>query len=210
MSTIACTFRRPSPLAAAALALAVLLAVPARPAGAAEDPSAFINKLGTQGIAMFQPNITSEQRLHRLGKLFRHDFDVKGIGLFALGRYRWQATLHEKHQYFILFRNFTVRAFSSRLSEYGGALFKITGQKPTDGKEIIVISELSHPGGTSPLQLQWFLKHKHGRYMVGDLVVGDVSMKIALRNQFAEWIEKNGGRFDSLLAVLKQVIWQLN
>jgi ABC-type transporter MlaC component len=208
MSTIACTLRRRSPLAAAALALAMLLAIQPRPACAA-DPSAFINKLGTRGIATFQPNITSEQRFHRLSKLFRHDFDVKGIALFALGRYRWQATLHEKHQYFKLFRNFTVRAFNSRLSQFGGAVFKITGNRRSDDGDIIVSSELTHPGG-SPMALQWLLKHKHGRYMVSDLVVGDVSMKVALRNQFAQWIEANGGRFDALLAVLKQVVWQLN
>jgi ABC-type transporter MlaC component len=202
-------FRCRLPLAiAAALAFALVLTVQVAPAAAA-DPSAFIDKLGTEGIQTFQPNITSAERLARLGKLFRHDFDVKGIGIFALGRYRWIATPHEKHEYFKLFSNFTVRAFSSRLSDYGGAAFRITGKRPSDDGGIIVSSQLTRASG-DPLQLQWYLKHKHGRYMVSDLVVGDVSMEIALRNQFAQWIEGNGGRFDALLAVLRQMIVQLH
>jgi hypothetical protein len=31
-------------------------------------------------------------------------------------------------------------------------------------------------------------------------------MKIALRDQFASWIQSNGGRFDALLAVMRQQI----
>jgi phospholipid transport system substrate-binding protein len=193
---------------AAAFAMALTLTVQIPPAIAAQDPSAFIDKLGTQGVAAFQPGIAPDERLARLGKLFRQDFDVRGIGTFALGRYRWQATLPEKHEYFKLFSDFTVRAVSNKLGDYGAAGFQITGEQRIGDGRIIVNSQLSRAGG-NPVPVQWILLHKHGRFVVSDLMVADTSMRVALRDQFAAWIQNNGGRFDALLAVLRQMILQL-
>jgi hypothetical protein len=45
------------------------------------------------------------------------------------------------------------------------------------------------------------------RLVVGtDVTVGGMSMKVALRDQFASWIESNGRRFGALLTVLRQQI----
>jgi phospholipid transport system substrate-binding protein len=193
--------------AAAALTLATMLVLPMRPVSAAQDPNAFINQLGTAGVATFQPGIAPQERLARLGELFRQDFDVRGIGTFALGRYRWVATPHEKREYFKLFSNFTVRAVNNKLGEYGAAGFQITGEQRGEDGQVVVSSELSRAGG-NPVPVQWVLLHKHGRFMVSDLRVADTSMRLALRDQFASWIEGNGGRFDALLAVLRQMIAQ--
>jgi phospholipid transport system substrate-binding protein len=58
------------------------------------------------------------------------------------------------------------------------------------------------------VQLDWYLTDSGGQYRITDVTVGGVSMKIALRNQFASWIENNGGRFNALLAVMRQQIAQ--
>jgi ABC-type transporter MlaC component len=41
---------------------------------------------------------------------------------------------------------------------------------------------------------------------VSDVTIGGVSMKVALRDQFASWIETNGGRVNALLVVMRQQI----
>ena len=45
-----------------------------------------------------------------------------------------------------------------------------------------------------------------GQYRVSDVTIGGMSMKVALRDQFASWIETNGGRVNALLAVMRQQI----
>jgi len=196
-------------LAAATLALGLNLVAPVPPAAAAQDPTALIQQIGTEGVAALQPNITVPQRLKVLGQLFRQDFDVRGIGTFAMGRYRVMATPRERHEYFRLFDDFAVRAVSNKLDDYAGAAFRITGTRRNDDGQIIVSSQLAR-GATDPISLEWSLQHKHGRYMVSDLKVGEVSMRVALRDQFASWIESNGGRFSALLAVLRQMNTQLH
>lgn len=201
-------FRAPfAAVAAFAMALALVVHAPAAPA--AEDPTALIDQIGTQGVAALQPNIDVPQRLAILGKLFNEDFDVRGIGTFALGRYRALATPGERREYFRLFDDFAVRAMSNKLSDYAGASFRVTGARRSDDGQIIVSSQLSR-GGAAPPSVDWFLQHKHGRYMVSDLKVGEVSMRLALRDQFAQWIQGNGGRFSALLAVLRQMNTQLH
>jgi phospholipid transport system substrate-binding protein len=47
-----------------------------------------------------------------------------------------------------------------------------------------------------------------GRYLITDVVVGGVSMKVTQRDEFAAIIQRNGGRPEALLAALRQQLGQ--
>ena len=200
------TRTRRLPLAAGALALMFILTTQAAPATAAQGPAALITNVGTQGIQALGGNVPSVERLARLSQLFQADFDIPGIGLFALGRYRTMATPQETQEFFRLYPEFTVRAFNSRLDEYRGAPFRVTGKRKLGGGVTVISSEITPNGGR--VQLDWHLiKSGPAReYRISDVTIGGVSMRIALRDQFASWIQGNGGRFDALLAVMRQQI----
>ena len=199
------TGSRRLPLAAGALALMFILRALVAPAAAAQGPSALVTNVGTQGIQALGGNVPSAERLARLSQLFQADFDIPGIGLFALGRYRTMATPQEMQEFFRVYPAFTVRAFNSRLDEYRGAPFRVTGKRKIGG-ETVISSEITPGGGR--VQLDWHLiKSGPAReYRITDVRIGGVSMKMALRDQFASWIQGNGGRFDALLAVMRQQI----
>jgi phospholipid transport system substrate-binding protein len=195
-------FRLPQAAGVLAVMLIFMTQVPRAPAG--QDPSAFITNVGTQGIQAMRPDVSSSERLARFRQLLQQDFDLSGIGLFSLGRYRLSTTPQEQQEFFRLYPAFTVQAFSSRLNQYGGASFRVTGRRPY-GSETVVNSDIIRADG-SRVQLDWYLTDAGGQYRITDVTVGGVSMKIALRDQFASWIETNGGRFSALLAVLRQQI----
>ncbi len=195
-----------SPLPALVLALIFVLTAPVPRATAAKDAGAFIANIGTQGIQAVGAGVPSPERLARFRQLLREDFDIPGIGLFALGRYRSSATPQEQQEFFRLYPDFTVRAFSSRLNGYGGASFRVTSRRLV-GNETVVNSEIVRGDG-SRVALDWYLTDGGDEYRVTDVAVGGVSMKITLRDQFASWIETNGGGFSALLAVLRQQIAQ--
>lgn len=189
---------------AGAVALGLGLFAAAPQSRATEDPGAFVGSLGTKAIQMLEPSIPSEQRVIGFRRLFQDDFDVSGIGRFALGRYWRSATLQEQQEFLALFRDFTVQVCSTRLGEYGGAGFRVTGSR-ADGDETVVTSEVRRAGGGA-IRIDWHLVNRAGQYKVTDLNLGGLSMKVAERNQFASWIQQNDGRVDSLLAVLRQLI----
>ena len=204
-ATLTRRFSRSSLAAGAfALILALMAQVPCAMGG--QDAGTFIAALGTQGVEALGPDVSSSERLSRFRQLLQQDFDISGIGLFALGRFRLSTTPQEQQEFFRLYPDFTVQAFSSRLNQYGGASFRVTGRRSV-GNEAVVNSEMMRADG-SRVTLDWYLTDTGGQYRITDVAVAGVSMKIALRDQFASWIESNGGRFSALLAVLRQQLAQ--
>ena len=194
-----------SSIAASALILSLVVSPPiAGAASSAVDPTALITDLGTQGIQSLGQAATSAERIARLGRLFQQEFDINGIGLFALGSYRRIATPAEQQEFFRLYPEFTVRAFHARLNDYRGAPFRVTGRR-TVGNETVVTSEILPTSG-GRVQVDWYLTDSGGQYRVSDVTIGGMSMRVALRDQFASWIENNGGRVNALLAVMRQQI----
>src|SRR5262245_25429150 len=191
-------------VASAISAVMLVLAASTLSASAAQGPAALIADVGQQGIQALGNNIPDAERLARLSRLFQQDFDIVGIGQFALGRYRLMAAPQQLQEYFRLYPEFTVRAFNNRLDDYRGAPFRVTGKRKI-GSETIISSEILPAGGR--VQLDWHLV-KSGparEYRINDVTIAGTSMKVALRDQFASWIESNGGRFDALLAVMRQL-----
>jgi len=203
--TVSTKSRFRSSIAAVALILSIVVTPPiAGAASSAMDPTALISDLGMQGIQSLGQAASSAERIARLGRLFQQEFDINGIGLFALGSYRRIATPAEQQEFFQLYPEFTVRAFHARLNNYRGAPFRVTGRWMF-GNETIVSSEILPTSG-GRVQVDWHLTDNGGQYRVSDVTIGGMSMKVALRDQFASWIETNGGRVNALLAVMRQQI----
>ena len=151
---------------------------------------------------MLGPSVSPAQRVARFRELFREDFDIPGIGQFVLGRYWRTATPEQQQEFLRLFQEYIVQAYSSRLGEYGGEPFRVTGSRPS-GEETVVSSEIDRRGGNR-VQVDWYLTSRGGRQKITDVYVGGVSMKVTQRDEFASVIQRNGGRVDALLAQLRQ------
>jgi phospholipid transport system substrate-binding protein len=183
-----------------ALALFALLYASPRPA-AAQDARSFVGTLGREAIAVMGPSISPAQRLARFRQLFSNDFDVPGIGRFVLGRYWRIATPQEQGEFLRLFQEYIVRAYSTRLAEYGGEPFRVIGARPA-GDQTVVTSEIIRQNG-APVEVDWMLVDRGGQYKISDVYVGGVSMKVTQRDEFASVIQRTGG-VSGLLAQLRQ------
>jgi phospholipid transport system substrate-binding protein len=95
-----------------------------------------------------------------------------------------------------------VRAYSARLAQYGGEPFRVLGARP-NGPETVVTSEIVRQGG-APVQVDWYLIDAGGRFLITDVYVGGVSMKVTQRDEFSAVIQRSGGRVAGLLAELRQ------
>ena len=168
----------------------------------AQDARAFIGTLGTEAIQVLGPSVSAAQRLARFRELFRNDFDVPGIGQFVLGRYWRTATPQEQQEFLALFQEYIVRAYSTRLGEYGGEPFRVTGSRP-NGVETVVSSEIIRANGNR-IAVDWYLIDRGGSHKITDVYVGGVSMKVTQRDEFSSIIQRNGGQVGALIAQLRQ------
>jgi phospholipid transport system substrate-binding protein len=169
---------------------------------AAQDARTFVNSLGAQAIQVLGPSVPPAQRLARFRALFHEDFDVPGIGRFVLGRYWRAATPQEQQEFLTLFQEYIVRAYSTRLGEYGGEPFRVTGARP-NGEETVVSSEIQRANGNR-IEVEWYLVGQGGRFKITDVYIGGISMKVTQRDEFAAVIQRNGGQVGALLAQLRQ------
>jgi len=171
------------------------------------DPQAVVAYVATQGMATLGPNVAPAQRDATLRGLFEHYFDGDASAEFALGRYRNTATPSQQQEFFRLYGEYTVRTFGAQLNRVGAAPFRVTGGR-SNGRQAVVTSEISRPDGNR-VELVWSLINRHGNFKITDLSIGGESMRVTQREEFSRWIQNNGGRFDALLAVMRQQISQM-
>lgn len=184
------------------LLLIGLLSVAAPGQSAAQDARSFVATLGHQAIQVLGPHVPEGQRLARFRDLFRDNFDLAGIGQFVLGRYWRIATPQEQQDFLSLFHEYLVRAYSARLGQYTGEQFQVLTARPY-GAETVVSSHILRHGGT-PVQVDWYLIDAGGRFLITDVYVGGISMKVTQRDEFSAVIQRSGGRVAGLLAELRQ------
>ena len=182
--------------------VSVLSLLPPGPATALADPQAVVAYVVEQGMATIGANLPPIQRDARLRALFQKYFDGDTSAEFALGRYRAIATPPQQQEFFRLYEAYTVRTFGARLTQIGTAPFRVTGAR-SYGRQAQVSSEIIRPDG-SRIQLVWSLINRHGNFKIADLSIGGESLRVTQREDFSRWIQNNGGRFDALLAVMRQ------
>jgi phospholipid transport system substrate-binding protein len=169
---------------------------------AAQDARTFVATLGQQAIQVLGPQVPEATRVARFRELFRSDFDLAGIGQFVLGRYWRLATPQEQQEFLALFQEYLVRAYSTRLGQYSGEQFQVSGARQSGGETVVSSQILRHNG--APVQVDWYLVGSGGRPLISDVYVGGVSMKVTQRDEFAAVIQRSGGRVAGLLAELRQ------
>ena len=94
-------------------------------------------------------------------------------------------------------------AYATRLAEYTGEKFKVTGSRP-DGEGAIVSSHIIRPGGAAPVKVDWRLTGRNGVYKISDVSVDGISMAVTQRSEFASVIQHNGGQVQGLIAMLRE------
>jgi phospholipid transport system substrate-binding protein len=177
---------------------------PTAPAAAADrDPVVFIRDLGHRAIEVLSQKASRRVRQARFRELFQENFDEPVIARFVLGRYWRVATPAEQQEFQKLFEDYVVVAYAARLSDYGGEVFKVTGDQPDD-TGFIVASEIVRPNGEPPLKIDWRLVTDDGALKIADVVVEGVSMAVTQRSEFTSVITRNGGSVAGLLQLMRE------
>ncbi|HEV2676657.1 MAG TPA: ABC transporter substrate-binding protein [Aliidongia sp.] len=192
-----------------ALGAALLIAVSATPARAADEPGAFIQGLGDQAIQILQnKQLGQKERQAAFNKLFTEGFDVPEIGKFVLGRYWNVASPTQQQEYLKLFGTYVVAVYANRFSQYSGEKFTVAGSQTTpDGAS--VASQIIRPNGGPPINIVWKISKQGAAYKIRDVVAENLSMAVTQRAEFSSVVERGGGGaagVDALNNTLKQKI----
>lgn len=178
------------------------LAATGRSASAADSATAFIDDLGGKAIStLADKSVTDAERESRFRTLFLSAFDVETIGQFVLGRYRRSATPEQIAEFNRLYAEDVVRTYSRRLSQYAGEKLVTLGSQAQDD-ETVVRSQILSPSGQKPVSVDWRLSKASGSFKVVDVVIENLSMRSAQREDFSSVMSAGG--IEALIAGLRK------
>jgi phospholipid transport system substrate-binding protein len=184
---------------------------------AAVGPVLFINNLDRQ-LRVVSSCASPEQRLRGFRELFREDFDVPGLSSFVLGRFMRILTPSEQQEFLGLFENFVVFTYSARLLEYtdGGGGLRVVSSRPESDGVIVSTDIIREPGiwpthgpAINPIRIDWRLSARDGIFKISDVIIDGLSMAANGRSQLEGVVERNGGRPQVILPVMRQQIASL-
>ena len=199
-------FQHPSTGLLAGLLLSGLLAVSPAASAQEADAGAFIQNLESQAMQVLRPSVPTEHRSAAFRQLLARDFDMTGLTRFVLGPNARGLSPEQQQEFTVLLRDNMAEAYSTKLSQYAGEPFRVTGTRPMGG-ETVVASQVERRSG-QPVEIDWHVVNHDGHFLVTDVAVDGVSQKLTQRNEFAGIVQRNGGRPEALIAALRQQLQQ--
>jgi phospholipid transport system substrate-binding protein len=190
-------------VSSAVLLVLACIATPCDAAGAPDAASAFVAELAHQALLPGAGQaLSAAERQRRFEGLLDTDFDVPKIASFVLGHYWQKASDAERQQFTAVFRDFMIRTYSQRFTEYDSDSFRIIRQREESATSTVVYSEIGEAGSDQAVKVEWRVADKDG-YKITDLTVDGISMALAQREEFSSSLQRSGGDLQSLIRQLQ-------
>ena len=171
------------------------------------DPSQFIQSIVDEASKALITNKTKEERINELKLIAIKSVDIKGIGLYTLGSYRKDLSDAQKEEYNNLFRNYFLKSFSSRLSDYTDPKINVISQEKLNEKYTIVSSVLVATEKTPEVKIQWRVYTKNpDQPLIRDLIIEGLSLARTQKEEFNSVIQSNDGDINALFLNLTNFI----
>jgi|TARA_B110000438_G_scaffold288759_1_gene322591 phospholipid transport system substrate-binding protein len=171
------------------------------------DPKQFITEIVDEAKAVLTNSNSKEIKEKNLEKIAKKVTDIKGIGLYTLGKYRKNLTDEEMVEYELLFEKYFLKSFSSRLSDYSEPKIDVVSAEILNPKYTMVRSVLLSTNKKPALQIDWRVYTKDPQKpLIRDLIVEGLSLARTQKEEFASVIESNDGDINKLFTVLKEFI----
>ena len=173
------------------------------------DPKQFISSLTSDASKVLASNESKDQKMVKLVELAEANVDIKGIGLYTLGKYRKSLSKNQIIEYESLFREYFLKSFSSRLSEYTDPKINVISQEIINDKYTIVSSVLEADEKRPEIKIEWRVYTINpDNLLVRDLIIEGLSLARTQREEFNSIIQNGDGDIEILFSSLKTFINQ--
>ena len=170
----------------------------------AKDPKEFISEITNATSEILKENISTEEKVEKLILIAENAVDIDGIGLYSLGKHRKIITDEQLNRYKTIFREYFLKSFSSRLSQYSDPQINVISQNVVNEKYTIVSSILVETTERPELKIDWrvYTKDKN-RPLIRDLIIEGLSLARTQKEEFNSVIQGADGDVNALLKNLE-------
>ena len=133
--------------------------------------------------------------------------DIDGIGMYSLGSYKKILTDDQFNEYKILFKEYFLKSFTSRLADYSDPKIQVLSSEKLNDRYTIVRSSLIATDQRPEVKIDWRVYTANAdKPLVRDLIVEGLSLARTQKEEFGSVIESNDGDVTKLFIVLKDFI----
>ena len=151
----------------------------------AQDPLLFIENVTERASKILIKDLDKSQKSKLLIELAEESVDIKGIGLYTLGKYRKKINNEERKEYEKLFRKYFLKSFSSRLSEYSDPKINVISKEILNKNYTIVSSVLVGDDKRPEIKIDWRVYTKNpDNPLIRDLIIEGLSLARTQREEF--------------------------
>ena len=171
------------------------------------EPDIFVQSTVNRASQTLSKDISKKEKMLELQELAKDTVDIKGIGFYTLGKYRKEISDDQKSQYSKLFKDYFLKSFSSRLSEYSNPKINVISKDKKNDKYTIVSSILVATKDRPEIKIDWRIYTKDpDKPLIRDLIIEGLSLARTQKEEFASIIKSNNGNIEALFESLKNFI----
>ena len=174
---------------------------------ASSDPKQFIQEIVDEAKKILVATNTPEYKAEKLTEIAKSKVDIKGVALYTLGSYRKDLSEEQKKEYTILFEQYFIKTFVSRLTDYSEPKIDVVSAEKKNEKYTIVSSILLATEKRAEVKIDWRVYTKDpNKPLIRDLIIEGLSLARTQKEEFSSIIESNDGDINALFSKLKEFI----
>ncbi len=169
------------------------------------EPEIFVQSTVNRASTILSLDKTKEEKISELKAIANETVDIRGIGFYTLGSARKNLSENEKNEYIVLFKQYFLKSFSSRLAEYTNPEIEVEGKKVLNENYTIVNSLLKGTKERPEIKIDWRIYTKNSNNpLIRDLIIEGLSLARTQKEEFQSILNSNDGDINSLFEILRE------
>ena len=168
------------------------------------EPDVFVQSTVNRASALLSKNISKLEKINELKIIAKETVDIEGIGFYTIGDYRKEMNKNQLSKYTLLFEEYFLKSFSSRLAEYTNPEISVNAKEVLSENYTIVNSVLKGTSDRPEVKIDWRIYTKNqDNPLIRDLIIEGLSLARTQKEEFSSIINSNNGDFEVLFKTLE-------
>ena len=169
------------------------------------EPDIFVQSTVNRASKILSENISKEKKMDQLRFIAQETVDIKGIGFYTLGSVRKTLNDDQKKRYAILFEEYFLKSFSSRLAEYTNPEIDVQSKEILSENYTIVNSLLKGTAERPEVKIDWRIYTKNPENpLIRDLIIEGLSLARTQKEEFSSILNSNDNDINALFKTLEE------
>ena len=169
------------------------------------EADVFVQSTVNRASKILSENLSKEEKIDKLKLIAEETVDIKGIGFYTLGSIRKNLDGDQKKRYSALFREYFLKSFSSRLSEYTNPEIDVLSKEVLSENYTIVNSLLKGTSERPEVKIDWRVYTKNPENpLIRDLIIEGLSLARTQKEEFASILNSNDNDINALFKTLEE------